>query len=141
MTNISKRLEQVVKKELAQTLIPVKTNEGILVGDVLIKSRGAIKDIIRNDTVLYKEVSLNVVAISLANLSARRQELIRAEKMYQADQEYGRWFIDSQLLRSQYEKYKQQGDFERADVSWARYIESRERTNTAKKTAEQLATI
>ncbi len=141
MTNISKRLEQVVKKELAQTLIPVKTDEGILVGDVLIKSRGAIKDIIRNDTVLYKEVSLNVVAISLANLSARRQELIRAEKMYQADQEYGRWFIDSQLLRSQYEKYKQQGDFERADVSWARYIESRERTNTAKKTAEQLATI
>jgi hypothetical protein len=107
----------------------------------LIKSRGAIKDIIRNDIVLYKEVSLNVVAISLANLSARRQELIRAEKMYQADQEYGRWFIDSQLLRSQYEKYKQQGDFERADVSWARYIESRERTNTAKKTAEQLATI
>jgi hypothetical protein len=141
MTNISKRLEQVVKKELAQTLIPVKTDEGILVGDVLIKSRGSIKDIIRNDTVLYKEVSLNVVAISLANLSARRQELIRAEKMYQADQEYGRWFIDSQLLRSQYEKYKQQGDFERADVSWARYIESRERTNTAKKTAEQLATI
>jgi hypothetical protein len=141
MTKISKRLEQVVKKELAQTLIPVKTNEGILVGDVLIKSRGAIKDIIRNDIVLYKEVSLNVVAISLANLSARRQELIRAEKMYQADQEYGRWFIDSQLLRSQYEKYKQQGDFERADVSWARYIESRERTNTAKKTAEQLATI
>jgi len=33
MTNISQRLEQVVKKELSKLIIPVKTEDGILVGD------------------------------------------------------------------------------------------------------------
>lgn len=139
MTRISQRLEQVVKKELSQNIIPVKTEDGILVGDVLIKNNGSMKDIIKNNTVIYKEISLNKAAIAIANILALRKLQAQADKIYRADQEYGRWFIENQLLRSQYERSKKQRDFDKADFLWAKYIECRDRTLTAKNIVEQLA--
>jgi hypothetical protein len=58
--------------------------------------------------------------------------------MYRADQEYGKWFNDSQILRTQYERARQKQDHDRADMLWARYVESRERTIIAKNRAEAL---
>jgi len=141
MTQISRRLEQIVSQELAKNIIPVKTKEGILVGDVLIVSNGPIKDIIRNNVTIYQEIYLNVVAIKIANLLAFRKTSLITDQIYQADQDYGRWFVDSQMLRSQYQKAISNQEYDRADVLWARYCESRDKTITAKNRAESLARI
>ena len=141
MTQISKRLEQIVNKELSKTVIPVKTDNGILVGDILITSDGPIKNIYNNTILLYKEIYLNSVAIKMANILALKQSKIVADKIYKLDQEYGKWFVDSQLLRAQYQKALSNNDYERSDMLWARYCESRDRTALAKKAAERMARL
>lgn len=138
MPEISRRLHGVVSKELSNTILPVKTDAGILVGDILIVSNGSIKDLIRDDIVIYKSVYLNLAVIKLANLLAKRQSIILCDKIYRADQEYGKWFIDSQLLRAQYQRSIKNQDFDRADVQWARYCESRDKAAIAKNYAESL---
>lgn len=141
MTQISKRLEQIIRKELSNTIIPVKTREGILVGDILIATEGSIKNIYKHNELLYKEIHLNSVAIKIANLLAFRRGVLVIDNLYQADQDYGRWFVDSQMLRTQYQKAINIQDYNRADILWARYIESRDRTITAKNHAECLAQL
>jgi len=138
MTQLSKRLEQIVKKELSNSIIPVKTENGILVGEILIVSEGSIKSLYKNTELLYKEIHLNSIAIKIANILALRKQNIFADELYKADQDYGRWFVDSQMLRAQYQKAVSNQDFERADMLWARYQESRDRTITAKNRAESL---
>ena len=138
MTRISQRLEHIVRKELLQNPLPIRTTKGILVGDVLIQSQGHIKNLLRNDKILYKEIHLNAVAIKIANLLALGHGLLIVDRLYHADQDYGRWFVDSQMLRSQYQKAKDSGDYDRADILWARYSESRDRTIAAKNLADSL---
>ena len=138
MTRISQRLEHIVRKELLQNPIPVRTTEGILVGDVLIQSRDHIKNLVRNGEIVYGEIHLNAVAIKIANLMCLRQHSLMIDRIYTADQDYGRWFVDSQLLRSQYQKAKNSGEYDRADILWARYSESRDRTIAAKNLADSL---
>ena len=138
MTQISRRLEHIVRKELLQNPIPVRITEGILVGDVLIQSQGHIKNLLRNGEVIYGEIHLNAAAIKIANLMCLRQHSLIIDRIYAADQDYGRWFTDSQLLRNQYQKAKDSGDHDRADILWARYTESRDRTIAAKNLADSL---
>ena len=132
MTDIRRQLDQVVSTTLAQHIIPVKTAEGILVGSVLITSEGAVKHLSRNGEYLYKNISLNAVAVKLANLLARHKSSILADKIYRADQEYAKWFTDSQLLLKKHHSAAKNKEYERADTLWARYIESRDRTVEAK---------
>ncbi len=138
MTQLSKRLEQIVKKELSKNIIPVKTEKGILVGEILIVNEGSIKSLYRNNELLYKEIHLNSIAIKISNILAFKKTSILADALYTADQEYGRWFVDSQMLRAQYQKALSNQDFDRADMLWARYQESRDRTISAKNRAESL---
>jgi hypothetical protein len=138
MTQISRRLEQIVRKELSKNIIPVKTAEGILVGDVLITNQDNLKFLYRKSQVLYAEIHLNSVAIKMANILALRHSHISVDLLHRADQEYGRWFVDSQMLRSQYQKAIHTQDYDRADMLWARYCESRDRTIIAKNQAERL---
>ena len=138
MTQISRRLEQIVRKELSKNIIPVKTAEGILVGDVLITNHLNLKFLHRNQQLLYSEIHLNSIAIKMANILALRHNSIAVETLWRADQEYGKWFVDSQLLRAQYQKAIHNQDYDRADTLWARYCESRDRTVSAKKQAERL---
>ena len=138
MTDIRRQLDQVVSKELARNIIPVKTDEGILVGDILIVSEGVIKHLYRNKECLYNSISLNSAAVRMANVLARHRSHTSVDKLYRADQEYGRWFVDSQMLRAQHQKAIHTQDYDRADVLWARYSESRDRTVTAKNQAERL---
>ncbi len=139
--NIQNRLDSIVQRELAKTLIPLKTEKGILVGDVLIVNEGNIKHIFKNNELIYRDISLNATAIKLANLLAVNRMLVKIDQIYQADQKYGKWFVDSQMLRAQYQKYLNNNDFERADNAWARYQESRERALNAKKYLESLISI
>jgi len=138
MTRISQRLEHIVRKELLQNPIPVRTTEGILVGDILIQSQGHIKNLLRGGEIVYREIHLNAVAIRMANLLCLRQSSLIIDRIYAADQDYGRWFVDSQLLRSQYQKAKDSEDHDRADILWARYTASRDRTVAAKNLADSL---
>ena len=132
MTDIRRQLDQVVSNTLAQHIIPVKTTEGILVGSVLIASEGAVKHLSRNGEYLYKNVSLNAVAVKLANLLARHKSSILADRIYQADQEYAKWFTDSQLLLKKHHSAVNNKEYDRADTLWAKYIESKDRTVAAK---------
>lgn len=141
MTQLSKRLAQIVRKELSKNLIPVKSDQGILIGDVLIKSQHNLKFIHRDHTVCYAEIHLNSVAIRIANLLALRRSSIQADTIYKADQEYGRWYIDSQLLHTQHMKAVSKGDFNRADMLWARYCQSRDRCIKAKNYVDSLLRI
>jgi hypothetical protein len=144
MTDISKRLEQFVnsaQKRLLQKnqILPVRTEEGILVGDVLIISEGNIKHIKKRNDMLYVNVYLNATAIKLANISHENPTSVQAKKLYDADQEYGKWFVDSQILRSQYQKALDKKDYDRADMLYSRYCVSRDRAENAKNIARALA--
>jgi hypothetical protein len=135
MTDIRRRLDQVVSKELARNIIPVKTDQGILVGSILIVSEGSVKHLYRSTVCLYNKISLNVVAIALANALAKNQNSVQMDRLYRADQEYGRWFVDSQTLLTKYHSATKNKDYERADTLWAKYCESKERTSSAKSAA------
>jgi len=141
MTNVSKKLEQIVKKELAQTIIPVKTDKGILVGQVLITSEGSLKNLYKNEKMIYSNIHLNCIAVRMANILAFAPHSAYADKLYKADQEYGKWFVDNQILRAQYQKYLQNKDYEKADLIWAKYQESRDKTLYFKTQAETLAAV
>jgi uncharacterized C2H2 Zn-finger protein len=141
MTEISKRLEQIVRKELSKTIIPVKTEEGILVGNVLIKSRDNLKYLYKNGDLIYGGIFLNQSAIALANILARISYDPRAEQIYLADKDYAKHFIDSQLMRTNYEKSKKNRDFDRADMLWARYEQARDRAQSAKSRVESLSKL
>lgn len=143
MTNLQRQLDSVIvrtNRRLIENnqIPPVKTKDGILVGDVLIVSDGAIKHLYKNNKLVYPEVSLNAVAIKLANLVARNLYSTDMTKLYNADQRYGKWFHESQFLRSKYEKSLSRQEYDKADVFWARYCESRDRARTAKKTVDSL---
>lgn len=143
MADISKRLEQLIgstQKRLIQKnqILPIKTEEGILVGDVLIISDGNIKHIKKSNKMLYVNVYLNAVAIKLANICYQNPASIQAQKIYHADQEYGKWFVDSQILRTQYHKALDKKDYDRADTLYSRYCISRDRAEKAKNIARAL---
>jgi hypothetical protein len=74
----------------------------------------------------------------MANILALRHSHTSVDVLYRADQEYGKWFVDSQMLRTQHQKAIHTQDYDRADMLWARYSESRDRTVTAKRQAECL---
>lgn len=141
MNNIKKRLDQVVGKELEKNLIPIKTDQGILVGIVLIVSDGNLKHIWRANQKLYENVFLNISAITIANLMNRYSTSLTADNIYRSDQEYGRHFVDSQMLRSQYQKSLNNKDHDKADILWARYCESRDRALTAKNHVQGLTKL
>ncbi len=132
MTDLKRQLDQVVKKELTRNIIPVKTEEGILVGNVLIVSEGCLKHLYKHGEMLYANISLNSAAVKMANLLAKHKTSFLADKIYAADQEYGKWFAGSQLKLQQYYTARKNKDFEKADTLWAKYSESKDRTRIAK---------
>jgi hypothetical protein len=141
MTDIRRRLDQVVSKELARNIIPVKTAEGILVGPVLIVSEDTVKHLWRNGECLYKSISLNVAAIRIANLMAVYKTSVAADEIYREDQEYSKWFTDAGILRQKYYTALKNQDYNRADTLWARYCESKSKTETAKSRVIRLSAI
>jgi hypothetical protein len=142
MTTISKRLEQVVRNTIARApVIPVKTENGILVGDVLIESCGVLKNLWRNEQLIYQGLNLNVAAIKIANVLVKQGNIPQNQTLYAADQEYGRLLIDSQIHYKNYQKAKATQNFDRADNYWARYCETRDRCQAVKQRVERLSIL
>ncbi len=142
MADSSKRIEQKLQSAIKKNpILPVKVADGILVGDVKIISEGSIKHLKRGNDILYANIYLNAVAVTLANILARRSNTIQADTIYKADQEYGKWYVDSQMLRARYQQALESQDHDRADIMWARYCESRDRAITAKNHAQSLTAI
>jgi hypothetical protein len=143
MTNIQQRLEHLVAdaqhKLIADNhILPLKVAGGILVGDVLIVSEDTTKHLYRHNSVIYSNINLNATAIRMANLLTKNTNSATVDKIYRLDQEYGKWFTDSQILRTQYQKAVTAKNFEKADTLWARYCESRDKTLAAKETVTAL---
>jgi len=139
MTKITSKLEQLVKRTVERApIIPVKTDEGILVGNVLIESQGSLKNLWQYQQLVYDNVNLNTTAIKLANNLVKYGRSINNDMIYDLDQHYGRYLIDSQLLYRQYKKLIEKQDFERADIFWARYIESKTRCQEFKNKVTRL---
>jgi hypothetical protein len=139
MTDLSKRFEQVIKSALKKyPFFPQKTQEGILLGDVLIKSQSNLKYIYKKDQLIYKEVSLNSAAIKLAECLAENVKHQYMDELYRADQEYSKWYIDSQIMRSSYEKSVKKQDAVKSDIYWTRYQESKNLALTYKNRVEQI---
>ena len=137
MSNIRRQLDNVIanthqKLYNSDQILPLKVSEGILVGNVLISSEGTYKNLHQYGRVVYKNVSLNIVAIKLANLLTKNSNSVFLDTIYTADQEYSRWFLDSQILRSQYQRALTNKNYEKSDTLWARYCESRDKALTAK---------
>ncbi len=137
-SGVEQRLKKIIRNN---PILPVKVKDGILVGTVLISSNGHLKNIVVNNQIVYKEVSLNKVAIKLANILAKMGVNYVSDELYKLDQEYGRWFTESQMLRAQHQKATLNQDYDRADMLWARYVESRDKMITAKNRAESLSHI
>lgn len=139
MTLLSKKFENIVIKELTSIVLPVKTEQGILLGDVLISSEGSSKSVFKNQSLKYKHIYLNSVAIKIAKLLMHRTHSLQADELYRLDQEYGKWLTESLMLKSKLEKAKCSGDHDKADIFLARYIESRDRTMAVKLRVDNLA--
>ena len=143
MSEISKRLEQFVtstQKKL-NLIMPVKTAEGILVGNVLIRSEANFKHLEQNGVMIYDYIFLNAVAIKLANVLARHGDTGYCDKLYKLDQEYGKWYVDSQQLRARYQQALNNNDEDKSSIFYARYDHSKGRMILAKERATEMAGI
>lgn len=138
MTDVSRRFEQLIITSYYQManvgqLLPIKTKNGILVGDVLIQSHQNLKTLAKKDMIIYTEVSLNEVAIRLANLLAADKDSGYCDRLYVADQLYGQQFAEWQCLKKQCIKAEKQQQYYRADILLAKYQESKHRAELAKR--------
>ena len=143
MASLSKRLSNVIQathKKLIKNnrILPVEVPEGILVGNVLIVCENSAKHLIKDGQVIYKDIHLNKAAIAIANLLATNTNKFKATEIYEADREHSRWFTDSQLLKTRYHQAEEALDFQLAEIFWARYVESRDKTIAAKKKVNNL---
>jgi len=142
MTKLVSKLEQVVNTAIKRApIIPVKTNKGILVGNVLIESQDNLKNLWKLDELVYSEVNLNAAAIKLANDLVRYGKTPRSRELYSFDQEYGRWLIDSQLHYRNHSRALADLQYDRADILWARYCESRDRCAESKQRVERMSVL
>ncbi len=144
MSNLNSKLQQVVERTHRKLyeqdqIMPVKTNQGILVGDVLMIAVGPVKNLYQKDKLIYKEISLNAAAIKIANIVTKYGINSKSEALYRADQEYGRWLHESQFLRHKYQIARKNGNNDRADIYLARYCTARDRAKSAQSHALALA--
>jgi|TARA_B110000285_G_scaffold48382_1_gene54736 hypothetical protein len=144
MTNISKRFEQLVTKTYREfleqgTILPSKSEKGIHVGDVLIQSDGPFKNILKRDKLIYKDISLNVIAIRIANLLAWNEDKALQDSLFAADLLYSRYYTDSNIFLDRYHRACNSCDEVKAEVMWCRYEDAKYKAINAKSEAERLA--
>ena len=144
MTNISKRFEQLVTKTYREfleqgTILPSRSDKGIHVGDVLIQSDGPFKNILKKDKLVYENISLNAVAIRIANLLAWNKNKGLQDRLFAADLYYSRQYVDSNRFLDRFHRACNAKDELKADIMWTRYEDAKYRAINAKSEAEQLA--
>ena len=137
MTDLQKRLDGVIGKvnrDLAskEFVIPQKTEQGILVGDILIVSNGTQKDLYRGNTILYNGVYLNKCAIKMANLLALYKSHSRIKEIYNADQRFGMALADYQIFKDKVKRAREQNDQFKIDLYMARLLFAKDRHENLK---------
>jgi|TARA_E500000178_G_scaffold153132_1_gene152917 hypothetical protein len=143
MSEVSKRFELLVKSVYKKFIdngihLPQRTPEGILVGNVLIKSNGPLKDLVVNGTIAYTEISLNCVAIKIANNLASDINQRLTTQLFEIDREYSKHFVDSKFLIDNYHRAVNNNNEEKAEILWTRYEIAKEKALDAKSRAEYL---
>lgn len=139
MTEVSRRFEQMIRAYYHRTgfknILPVKTEGGIVLGDVMIVSRGSLKDIEKSGEVIYKDVSLNDVAIYLAHRLLLKGKTLDNDKIYAADQDYGKWIDECHRLKILHRKAVNSQDIDRADLLASKLKDRELRAEIAKRNA------
>ena len=143
MNEVSKRFEQLVNSVYKKFIdngihLPTRTAEGILVGNVLIKSDGPLKDIVVDGVVKFNEISLNCVAIKIANNLASGKNESLTTQLFDIDREYSKYFLDSKFHLDNYHKAVNNSNEARAEILWTRYDIAKEKALYAKSRAELL---
>jgi len=143
MTDLQRKLDSVisnVQRKLAKDnqLIPVKIANGVRVGNVDIINDGHLKNLYQRNELRYRGISLNKVAVKMANLMAISyfQNQTQIDELYRADQQFGQALEDYQIFRA---KYQQAADSARADIMLARLCYSKDKANYYKNQALRLA--
>jgi hypothetical protein len=146
MTRINQQLDHVIKRVnqklvKSEFLIPVKTEDGILVGNILIVSRDSFKDLYRNNEILYKGIALNKIAIKVANLAAINYMKYhsRIEEMIRIDIKFGQSLEDYQHFKTRYFAARNSNDQFKIDLYGARMTYAKDGCNYWKKQADSLA--
>lgn len=136
---LKKFIQENQKKLAAQGIfLPVKTATGIEIGPVSIRSVENIKNIYVHNELKYSEVSLNVVAISLAKMILLKDSPFDMDKLWRTDQTYGKYLTECQFLLHTYRKAQESKDFDRADSILARYEIAKSKATEAKNKAQAL---
>lgn len=122
---IKNRLDSVitsVNKKLAseEFVIPQKTPDGILVGNILIVSNGTQKDLYRHGKLLYHGIFLNKCAIKMANLLALNKSVTRIEQIYRADLRFGMALNDYAIFKDRLKRASDRNDSFKMDLYIAR---------------------
>ena len=145
MTRINQQLDSVIKRVnrklvKSEFVIPVKTEEGILVGNVLIVSRDNFKDLYRNTELIYKGIALNKIAIKVANLTAINYMKYhsRIEDLINVDMKFGQALEDYQHFKTRYFAARNTGDQFKIDLYGARMTYAKDSCNYWKKQADTL---
>lgn len=135
MSDISRRFEQIVNNyyNKNKVVLPVKIAEGILVGDILIRSQGSFKTIEKNGEIKYPNIFLNEVAVTIANLMSQRLSLQFCDQLYNADQDYGKWLIEWQNFKTKLQRLDHDKNAERHEILALKCAESKLRAEIAKK--------
>ena len=139
MTDIQKKLDRVIRnvhKTLAKQdfVIPQKTEEGILIGNVLMVSEGVHKNLFNANTMelLYKNIHLNKCAIRMANLIALGRDRHKIQQIYQADQKFGAALSDYGMFKDKFIRAKKQNDDFKQDLYIARMLHAKDKYESAK---------
>ena len=143
MNEISKKLSKFIDKQQKKLIssgvvMPVKVPGGILVGPVKIIQEGTVKHLYYYEDLIYSNISLNSVAIYMANFIATKKNSVGLDSLYKADQEYSKWYNDCEILMNSRRLAINSNDHDRADMLLARYQESKLRAASAKKLVERL---
>lgn len=139
--NLDRVISNVQKRLLdSKTLIPTKTDKGIVVGNALIVSRGCLKDVYYRDELIYAGISLNKVAIKIANLvAAGFVTSPEIKELVEVDQKFGQALEDYQIFKDKYHNARQLGDQFKMDLYLARLCYSKDLAAYHKTRANGLA--
>ena len=139
MTDIQKKLDRVIRnvhKTLANQdfVMPQKTDEGILIGNVLMVSEGVHKNPFNAKTMelLYKNIHLNKCAIRMANLIALGRDTHKIQQIYQADQKFGAALSDYGMFKDKFIRAKKQNDDFKQYLYIARMLHAKDKYESAK---------
>jgi hypothetical protein len=145
MTKIQQNLDRVisnVQKKLfdSKNVIPKKTDEGIVVGNALIVSRGCLKDIYYKGELVYPNISLNKVAVRVANLLATGyRQTPEINELIDTDLKFGQALEDYQFFKNKYNNARTLGDQFKIDLYLARMCYSKDAAAYHKTRATSLA--